>query len=139
MRRRIIRDQAFEIVAPFRARRIYPEKLASRAGELVLGFHPLMIPDLERAGCLTGGRLLYAMWPGYLDRGERDIRAWCAEHGVDFSIRHVSGHAYVDDLKRLVEVLTPERVVPIHTEAADRFANLFPNVRTARDGEWWEV
>lgn len=51
---------------------------------------------------------------------------------------HTSGHASVTDLKRLVEAVDP-KVVPIHSEATDRFDQLFPGVERHTDGEWWAV
>jgi ribonuclease J len=54
-------------------------------------------------------------------------------------IHHASGHAFIPDLQRLVSALAPDRVVPIHSFAADRFQDFFPHVVRRRDGEWWDV
>jgi ribonuclease J len=45
----------------------------------------------------------------------------------------------VTDLQLLATALRPGKVVPIHTEAGDRFDEYFADVETHRDGEWWEV
>jgi len=52
---------------------------------------------------------------------------------------HSSGHAHPEYLARLVETFSPARVVPIHSEATDRFAEQFPRVETHDDHEWCEV
>jgi hypothetical protein len=44
-----------------------------------------------------------------------------------------------EDLARMVEAFTTARVVPIHSEATDRFADQFPRVEAHADHEWWEV
>ncbi|MFZ1058098.1 MAG: MBL fold metallo-hydrolase RNA specificity domain-containing protein, partial [Candidatus Rokuibacteriota bacterium] len=77
---------------------------------------------------------------GYLREpsGER-LRAWLDRLGITMRIHHASGHAYIPDLKRLVEALAPRRVVPIHTFAGDRFPEFFPHVERQTDGIWWEV
>ncbi len=139
MRGKIIRDKRFDLVRPYYDRRIYPEEITREAGSLVMTFRPVMCRDLEKAACLDGARLFYSLWPGYLDRGSGDIRDWCKEHAVDFEIRHTSGHAGVSAMKRLVNALAPERLVPIHSFAPNRFSEFFPNVWQAGDGEWWEV
>ena len=139
MRRNIVRDQKFDLVNPYHSRRIYPEELREKASHLAMTFRPIMCGDLEKAKCLTGARLIYSLWPGYLERGSADIRDWCRTHNVDFEVQHVSGHAGIADLKRLVDALTPKRIVPIHSLATDRFSDFFPNVRQANDGEWWQV
>jgi ribonuclease J len=58
---------------------------------------------------------------------------------VPVEVRHVSGHAYVADLRRLARAIAPERLVPIHTEAPSRYGSLFPRVDVRRDGAWWNV
>jgi ribonuclease J len=59
--------------------------------------------------------------------------------GVPLVLDHASGHASVTDLQLLATALRPGKVVPIHTEAGDRFDEYFADVETHRDGEWWEV
>ena len=137
MKRRIIREKSFDLVAPYYPRRIYPEEVARSAGELTVIFRPSMAADFKSA--LQGAKLFYSLWPGYLERGEFDLRAWCLTHGVAFEIHHTSGHAGVSDLKRLVKTLEAKRLVPIHSFAPERFHNFFPNVQPANDGEWWDV
>jgi ribonuclease J len=43
------------------------------------------------------------------------------------------------DLQRFAKALAPRRVVPIHTQAPERFTEFFENVDLRRDGEWFEV
>jgi len=107
MRSKIIRDKNFDLVAPYYERRIYPEEIKDEASNLVMTFRPVMCRDLEKAGCLKGSRLIYSLWPGYLERGKHDIREWCSEHGVHFEIRHTSGHAGISDMKKLVDRTFP--------------------------------
>ena len=59
--------------------------------------------------------------------------------GVPFVLDHASGHASVNDLQLLAAALRPGKVVPIHTEAGDRFGEYFADVEAHPDGEWWEV
>ena len=51
----------------------------------------------------------------------------------------VPRHATVADLSRLAAAIQPRQVVPIHTDAPDHMASLFPNTTVVEDGEWWEV
>jgi hypothetical protein len=51
----------------------------------------------------------------------------------------ISVHASVFDPRRLVEALGPKRVVPIHSDAGDRFCEFFPRVECHADGDWWQV
>ena len=59
--------------------------------------------------------------------------------GIPLTHLHSSGHAYVDDLKRLVRALDPTDLVPIHTMDASGYVSIFPEATRIPDGEWWEV
>ena len=75
---------------------------------------------------------------GRFPQDPRDV-AFLERHGIPLAIHHASGHAFIPDLKRLVEALAPHRVVPIHTFAGERFGEFFHRVECHADGEWWEV
>jgi ribonuclease J len=62
-----------------------------------------------------------------------------AGHQISLTSVHTSGHASVFDLRRLVEALGPKRVVPVHSDAGDRFCELFPRVERHADGDRWQV
>lgn len=69
----------------------------------------------------------------------KPYKDFLAKHAIPLKVHHAPGHAYVDDLKKLAEAVAPERLVPIHSFAANRFADHFANVVLHDDGEWWEV
>jgi ribonuclease J len=120
--------------------RIFPENLAQRARELVLVLRPSMIAELDRAGALDGALAIWSLWRGYLENApEQRMLRRLGEGGVPFEVHHVSGHAYIPDLRRLVEAVAPHRVIPIHTSEPARYDSLFPRVELRRDGEWWKV
>ena len=129
----------FERANAVRPWRIFPEEIAPRGKELVLVLRPSMLAELERAGALNGALVVWSLWRGYLaGPSEQRMQHVLATHGVPLEVHHVSGHAYVKDLSRLVRALDPERVVPIHTADPARYAALFPRVEIRRGGEWWD-
>ena len=69
----------------------------------------------------------------------RSLKAFLERHGIPLSVIHASGHATVADLKRLVDSIAPDRIVPIHTDAPESFADAFGHAELHPDGEWWEV
>lgn len=120
--------------------RIFPEKLVPRARELVVMFRPSMVSELERAAALPGALAIWSMWSGYLEGAtERRMRDVLQRNGATFEVRHVSGHAYLSSLRRLLNAVRPGRVIPIHTSDAARYACSFPGVVPRADGERWEV
>ena len=136
----LVKKNIAPIVNSYRGFRVWPEQLAEQAPHSVMLFRPWMLGDLERAGALTGARVIWSQWAGYLadGAGER-FKSDCESRGIPFEVIHTSGHASVGDLKRLAAAVNPRALVPIHTFEADRFPSLFENVVLRQDGQWWEV
>jgi ribonuclease J len=89
--------------------------------------------------------IIYSQWLGYLDGTHPDyfgsdrISAYRSDPAVNFVYAHTSGHAPVEDLKRLAEALNPRKLVPIHTQHREDFSQIFANVVTLNDGESWTL
>jgi ribonuclease J len=134
------RSGQFERVKRLGGSRIFLEELAKNPASWVLCFRASMAAELTRSGCLEGARAAWLMWPGYLD-GEsgHKTRAAFARLGVAPVEIHASGHASVEDLQRLAAAIDADRVVPIHTEAPQKYPRLFDRVTVHSNGEWWDV
>ena len=139
-RRKVIATGQFERVDAVRQARIYADEPASERVRFAMLFRSSMGPELAQAGCLAGAQTIWSQWAGYLNEpeGER-TKAWLADHGIPLSIIHASGHADIDDLRRLAEAFREARLVPIHTAHPERFADVFGRVEIHADGEWWAV
>ena len=139
MKRRIVRTKRFDVVEPFRGSRIYADEISRRKHRLVMTFRASMAGDFEGNGILDGGRLIYSMWPGYLERSSPNPEDWCARNGVMFDISHSSGHAGHDDLSRVVRGMAPRTVIPIHTLAPERFKGLGAPVSVVPNNRWHTI
>lgn len=137
---RVKEERALDRIERVKPHRLYPERLASQADELVMTFRYSMAAELDRAGCLDGAQAIWSMWPGYLDEpaGIR-LRNWLDRRGIPMTLAHSSGHASVADLQRFAVAVNPRRLVPIHTSAPHLFPGLFEHVHLREDGEWWTV
>lgn len=133
---RVVRARRFDLVEPYRRCRIYPAEIAASPDRWVMMFRSSMIEDVEAIGTLVGGRLIWSLWPGYLDRDKPDLRVWSADRGMEFEVQHTSGHAHVSDLKRFVKAVDPRMVVPIHTRRPEHYAALYSRTRICEDGQW---
>ena len=130
----------FDALEQHSRHRIFPKTLAKNPGGYALIFRELWIRDLDRANCLDGACLIHSQWDGYLKEDRfRGIDAWRQAHGMPFHQVHTSGHASPADLKRLVTALNPKILVPIHSDAPERYSDLYPRVVAHTDGDWWEV
>jgi ribonuclease J len=119
---------------------VFPEWLLTNRHKVTLLMPSSTVPELLRTDTLHDGVVVWSLWPGYLSAptGAR-MRQTLDAADVPFVFDHASGHASVADLQLLAAALRPGRVVPIHTEAGDRFDEYFADVEAHSDGEWWEV
>lgn len=139
-RRRVIEHEEFDRIDAVRANRIYADELRERASDVVMTCRASMLGELERGGCLGGAEAVWSMWPGYLDGlAGPQVRERLSGLGITLEVVHASGHAATDDLQEFASVVKPERLVPIHTSAAEHFADLFGQLEIREDGQWWPV
>lgn len=66
--------------------------------------------------------LIYSLWEGYYKGSFKEF--WEA-HKVPVIKVHTSGHASVNDLKKLVDAFNPDCIIPIHTFNADKYQEVF--------------
>ncbi len=130
----------FDLLKRHTANRIFIENLHEMTNQSTLLFRPLHRFDLERAGCLAGPVYVYSQWKGYWEQGSYNmVKEWLDRHAIPKIDIHTSGHASPGALKKLVAAVKPKKVVPIHSFFPEKYPELFPNVNTHEDGEWWEV
>ena len=98
--------------------------------------------DLERREFIIAGVLdrrgivAWSLWEGYF---KTPSGAALQELLAGHQIRLTGVHASVFALRRLVEAPGPKRVVPIHSDAGDRFWEFFPRAGRHADGGWWQA
>jgi ribonuclease J len=71
------------------------------------------------------GALIYSLWPGY--KKKEDMASFLEEMsdlGLELIDLHTSGHADEGTIRRLIERLNPNEIVPVHTENAAWFEAL---------------
>ena len=61
--------------------------------------------------------LVWSMWSGYWKRDWCAMREWAAEHGVEPRFIHSGGHAWPNDLRRLVSAIGAKETVWVHTDS----------------------
>jgi ribonuclease J len=52
------------------------------------------------------------------------MKEWVKKFKLKFYQYHASGHAPQSELKRIVESIAPEVVIPIHSEEPEKYKNL---------------
>ena len=71
------------------------------------------------------GLLVYSFWSGYKENDEmKEFLNECENLGLKIVTLHTSGHADETAIKELIETVKPKKLIPIHTENAERFKEL---------------
>lgn len=85
--------------------------------------------------------LIYSMWMGYLSSCRIEETAALVESCPNRVYLHTSGHASRQAIKQVLEIVRPGVVIPIHTEAQNRFKGLCPGITTVclNNGERFEL
>lgn len=107
-------------------------------GDYAMLVKPSMYPDIKMLydkGYIKKACIVYSMWNGYL----KDKKTKCFVNklkalGMDFEELHTSGHADLDTIKKLEEVLCPNKVIVIHTTKKNYVKEVFKNAVILEDG-----
>ena len=101
-----------------------------------------MLPAIEKIPGIKGSKIVYSQWQGYLKKDSTDARRFndfVSKYGMCLEHVHTSGHATIDKLKEFAAAINPERIIPIHTEHAERFKEFFSPVKILKDGEAFDL
>ena len=93
-------------------------------------FRRIILPKLGASG---EAKAIYSLWHGYLER--TDLPQFLSSHNIELVEIHTSGHAYVEDLKKLACTLNPRCLVPIHTFYPEQYGSLYKNIVQLDDGQ----
>jgi ribonuclease J len=136
---RMISNQGNEkLLYRFKDFKITKEGIDEQFDKTVMLVRPSMLGDLEYLQNLNNGVFIYSMWSGYKkEKSTKDFIDALLKKGMTEKEIHTSGHADQEGLKRMVEVLKPKNLVPIHTFEGKEYENVFKNVKVLRlkDGE----
>ena len=113
------------------------QRINEYPNEFVVLIRPSSLGPVKRYLDIDKAAWIYSMWPGYFEKSRslKRLKKYFESHGMNYKILHTSGHAKLSDLKKLVNALTPEMIIPIHSFHAEKFLEYFHNVRLVKDRE----
>lgn len=114
-------------------------KYERRAGKAFISQKPFvmcirnsMLRYLKSLACkmsFKDGLLIYSFWSGYREsEGMKNFLSECEKLGLRIVTLHTSGHADERTIKKLIETVNPKVLIPIHTENAQRFREIAPDL-----------
>jgi len=68
----------------------------------------------------------------------RRLMNWLNIYGIQATQIHTSGHAFPEDLRRIVDLIEPKRLIPVHTAYPTSFGRLVSDILTKKQIEFIE-
>lgn len=117
----------------FKDYKITKEQIGEQFNKTVMIVRPSMTKDLECIKGFQDGIFIYSMWDGYKkEKNTKEFIDFLIGKGMTQKQIHTSGHADRDALKRMVEVLKPKNLVPIHTFEGDEYEEIFTGTKVLK-------
>jgi ribonuclease J len=134
-----------DLIAKNNERLITPSKIRVNPGNYILSFSFWDINNLIDID-VTDGVYIYSSSEAYTEEQKIDferLRNWLKFFNFTFigdplyeSNFHASGHISRSELISLIEEISPEIIIPVHTEHPEEFVNLFGGkVKVLKNGE----
>lgn len=88
-----------------------------------------------------GSMFIYSIWEGYMEGAEfRKTIDYFKTRGMEPYPIHVSGHAYMSTIRKLVKKKKPDTIIPVHTLHPEIFKQEFGNkVQIMKNGDTREI
>lgn len=99
------------------------------------------IRKLKEKRLITNACLIYSMWSGYIEK-EKKLKKFIEEigdMGIDFKELHTSGHADVVSMRRLNQIVNPDKTIIIHTENRKNGVDVFNNIIDLDDNQIFKI
>jgi len=130
------------ILYKYKTRKIEIDEIVDRREQMVLKLPVSALKKISKIlikkNPFENVKYIFSMWKGYLDKDSYH-QDYCNEYNAELVQVHVSGHAYLNDLKRFTRALKPKKLVPIHTLSGNDFESHFENVTLYDDSTPFEV
>ena len=131
--RMISKKRDEKLLYRFKDYKITKEQIGEQFDKTVMIVRPSMLKDLEYIKGLEDGMFIYSMWDGYKkEKTTREFIDFLVGKGMTEKQIHTSGHADRDALKRMIEVLKPKNLVPIHTFEGDEYGKIFTGTKVLK-------
>ncbi len=127
-----------------------PPKIRESPGDFILAFSLYDMPNLMDLKT-HGGKYIYSSTEAFNEEMELDIFTlmnWLRKYTIEpvgFYIEngklkftegfHASGHASPEDLIKIINIIDPDIIIPVHTENPEWFIKNFENVKIPKNGK----
>jgi len=134
-------QQAFgkKYLSRFRLYAVSASQITKKQKSIVMTVRPSMLFDLKLMK-LKQGDYIYSLWRAYRSKPQQiKLENYLKSQGFTDRYLHTSGHAFEEDIKRVIRGLDPKRIIPIHTFCPEAFLSFSDKAELHRDGVTIEI
>jgi ribonuclease J len=120
--------------------RIPLDSIRENPNQFVMVFRPSMVAQDFGGTLPPSASFIYSYWTGYLEQPHwAQFRDLLTQSGGQFISAHTSGHIGADDLRKFIDRMNSQRVIPIHTLTPEAFQDDLERVVRLEDGQPYQV
>lgn len=128
-------SEGAKLMKQFSQYRISREELGKRNDYCMLIRDP-MLSDLQHIENIKEAGFIFSMWNGYKNQEKtKKILDYAQLKNMKIIDLHTSGHASIKSIQKIIESSQAHKIIPIHTEKPELFAEQFKKVHIAKDNE----
>ena len=130
----LVRQSSVKVLYEFQKWKITKEEIIDKPSKHFMIVRP-SVKDFLKYLPLENSILFYSMWEGYRD-DEKSLNFlnWLKGKGTDEIFLHTSGHADVNTIKKTINKLQPQNLIPIHTLFPEWFENEYKKTKILKNG-----
>lgn len=119
------------------------EEIKANPQDYFLKVSPWHINKVLDSCELKTSNIIYSQWKGYLKEEFSNVDTAelfnNLQENSNWVYAHTSGHADLPALQKFASAISPKKLIPIHTQYKEKFAEFFENVEVLSDDESFDV
>lgn len=143
LQKKMKKKEQWVILNRFKKYEITVEEILNNSQDVLMLIRPSMLSDLRYIDTyfnykFEASSYVYSLWDGYLEEEYmQKMKKFIDDKNIQFYQLHTSGHASINTLKKVIESVNPEKVIPIHTFHPEKFRDLNQKtiINVSQDGE----
>ena len=112
--------------------------LVNNYGSAVVLVRPKLLSDILKYLKVPSSDFIWSVWLGYRDKNKALVK-WLNDNQIPLYFAHTSGHADVESLQKIVKSVSPKAIIPVHTEAPEKFEEVFKGYKILQEADSYDV
>jgi ribonuclease J len=108
------------------------------SGSSVVLVRPRLLRDILKPLKVRDVDFIWSVWLGYRNKNKELVK-WLNDNQIPLYFAHTSGHADVESLQKIVKSVSPKAIIPVHTEAPEKFEEVFKGYKILQGADSYDV